>query len=310
MNEQRNRCFIGQNVYIAKLQKLVDVQRKIHVPISKSFESEYKLAESNKESITDQNVITHQVINGALTQMLKAGRHLPYAYGRLAFAKSCNITIRKLKEMVACVYAHPYLAAMVPNRVADPKDQDPEVNVHWFSYIDFAGESDNTVVTGKFCTVNGVPVVWGREKQSLVTTSVCESELVAANSTSKTGSQIVSAVESFGLINSDKIHEAGYTDSSGTLDISEGRTLNKRSRHIRIHELALRQKVHDYRRPGTFKLNKIDTPINPADGYTKPLDKQSLDRFCAHVDIVVLYDLIKKDDMKLELQKHENMMES
>ena len=68
--------------------------------------------------------------------------------------------------------------------------------------------------------------------------------------------------------------------------------------------------MHDYRRPGTFKLNKIDTSINPADGYTKPLDKQSLDRFCAHVDIVVLCDLIKKDDMKLVLQKYKNMMES
>ena len=147
-------------------------------------------------------------------------------------------------------------------------------NLAGFTDVDFAGDvNDCKSMTGWVFTFNGAPVSWASKKQSLVTCSSMEAELVAGSIASAEGIWLIRLRKDF---RHDFAPIPVFTDNQSFIAFTRNDVNSMRTKHIDTHYHYTCEQVIT----GTIKLHYIPTHENPADILTKPLSP------CKHVHLL------------------------
>ena len=160
-----------------------------------------------------------------------------------------------------------------------------EVNTKMFGYSDsdWAGDRlSRRSTTGWMLFIGKCLINWISQLQSLIAQSTAEAELIALN-------QIVNEViymqnfvkqSNLLLIASDGTEVFG--DNSASLSITRNPVLHKRTKHIEIPTLNVRQKQEE----GRVETLKVPTKENPADLLTKGLDRPTTEYHCYQIGLL------------------------
>ena len=138
-------------------------------------------------------------------------------------------------------------------------------NLAGFTDTDFAGDAnDRKSTTGWVFTFNGALISWASKKQSLVTRSSMEAELVAGSIASAEGVWLIRLGRDF---RHDFTPIPLFTDNQSFIAFTKGDANNTRTKHVDTHYHYTREQVN----AGVINLDYIPTANNPADILTKPL---------------------------------------
>ena len=138
-------------------------------------------------------------------------------------------------------------------------------NLAGFTDADFAGDvNGRKSTTGWVFTFNGAPISWASKKQSLVTRSSMEAELVAGSIATAEGIWLIRLGKDF---RHDFTPIPVFTDNQSFIAFTKNDVNSTRTKHIDTHYHYAREQVD----AGTIKLHYIPSLENPADILTKPL---------------------------------------
>ena len=173
---------------------------------------------------------------------------------------------------------------------------DPLVTCSLESYSDaaFADHSDRKSSNGFLFLLGGGPIDWKASKQSTVTTSTTEAELLGLSSTAK---ELVAWQRFFKhLPYPVKNTQLIYTDNRQTQRLlkEEEPLLTTKLRHVDIHQHWLREKVQQ----GDINVEWTNTISMKADGLTKPLSRQPFQRFVRQLNLVNIEHIIVQNAVK------------
>jgi hypothetical protein len=152
---------------------------------------------------------------------------------------------------------------------------------HFIIYVDSDWASDpvgRRSTTGLIFCLAGSPVFYASNKQSLVTLSSTESEYVALAEAGKEAIYIQALIKDLNIIKFDEplvIME----DNKGAIDLSRSPKFHSRTKHIDVRHHFIR----DHVAIKAFTVEKVDSPSNLADGFTKPLVGAAFAIFASHV---------------------------
>ena len=134
-----------------------------------------------------------------------------------------------------------------------------------YADADFAGDRDDRKsTTGWLFTFNGAPISWASKKQSTVSRSSMESELVAGSFATAEGIWLIRLARDF-RHNFTPIPL--FTDNQSAIAFSNNEAANNRTKHIDTHFHYTKEQMN----LGNISLRYIPTLDNPADILTKPL---------------------------------------
>ncbi|CCE34829.1 related to retrotransposon HobS hobase [Claviceps purpurea 20.1] len=128
---------------------------------------------------------------------------------------------------------------------------------------------------GYLITLFGGPVIWKATRQSTVTTSTTEAELLALQQTAKETMALQRLFKDI-KFNTEEDYII-HCDNRQTirLVLNESERINTRLRHVDIHGMWLKQEFNR----GSFMIDYLPTAEMPADGFTKALNRQMFERF-------------------------------
>jgi hypothetical protein len=141
-----------------------------------------------------------------------------------------------------------------------------------FADADYNNGTDGKSVTGFATFLNGQFVSGRSWRQSKVTESTAEAELVAANEAVRDGIWLKQLLESMNLFVQPVVL---YVDNKSTLQIASHPTSHRRTKHLEITLL----KIREYVESKEVELFYISSEENIADMFTKSLGKTKLDYF-------------------------------
>lgn len=145
----------------------------------------------------------------------------------------------------------------------------------------FADDWDSAKsTTGYIIFMAGSPVIWRSKLQSTVTTLTCEAEYAALFEATKDCAWIRTFLEEIDQMPPGSIPV--LEDNSGTIKWATTTGVSSGRRHVRVEYKYTVQKV----RQGNIDVKKIETKLNPADGFTKPLDSASFEDFVRRLGMV------------------------
>jgi hypothetical protein len=153
------------------------------------------------------------------------------------------------------------------------------------SYSDaaFADNIDRKSSDGYLFLLYGGAIDWKASKQSTVTTSSTEAELLALSRTAK---ELMAWRRFFNEISFtlDGGVKLIHVDNSQTIRLltKQEPLLTTKLRHVDIHQHWLRQEVQS----GNIDVDWVSTTNMKADGLTKPLPRQSFERFIRQLHLV------------------------
>ncbi len=145
----------------------------------------------------------------------------------------------------------------------------PEDWIVSFSDASFAS-TGSASHTGQTHFYNGRLVHWASSRQTLVSQSSCEAELIAALTTFNNATNLQLVAEEHHWLTQIRL----LVDNSAALSIITNRTTPLRSHHISIKAESLRNAVER----GVLSVPYVDTDCQRADGLTKALGPQTLRR--------------------------------
>ena len=126
--------------------------------------------------------------------------------------------------------------------------------------------------------INGGPITWTSHKQHCTSTSTSEAECVALSSCSQ-------EMESIRLVLA-KIGEVSKTiyvrnDNTGAEAWANSTRSMRRKKHIDVRYNYIRQCIAG----GHIATEHVDSPVNWADGFTKPLPREQFKAFVKNIGI-------------------------
>jgi len=142
-----------------------------------------------------------------------------------------------------------------------------------YADADWAGNQDpeRHSTTGYIIKMAGAPVCWRSVRQTAVSRSTTEAEYI---STSEAACELVWLNEMLtdaGLLTKDaaelRTELELKVDNKGAIDLANGESIGRRSKHIEVRHHILRDLV----KKGEIKLTHVESAENAADGLTKPL---------------------------------------
>lgn len=139
-----------------------------------------------------------------------------------------------------------------------------------FSDADFAGcSSTSRSTSGVLIKYAGAAITWLSRRQSLVSDSTCEAEIVAANLASKEIIWIQRLFQELVGLTEIPILQI---DNQAAIRIAENPELHQRTKHIQRKHLFIRDRI----KHGMLNVSHVDTTNQLADIFTKPLARPRL----------------------------------
>ncbi|KAG5461627.1 MAG: hypothetical protein BJ554DRAFT_6149 [Olpidium bornovanus] len=155
----------------------------------------------------------------------------------------------------------------------EPQDANRELAV--YCVADWAGCHQTRASTlGMVILYNGSPISWWSARQKCIATSSFETEFVSG----LMAAQEVRLIRSILMeIDETAIKEVTkmYIDNNGAMELAKNDKTSKKSKHIDIRYHHLRQCVTDKE----IAVERVASVENPADMFTKPLDKVKFAKF-------------------------------
>jgi hypothetical protein len=131
---------------------------------------------------------------------------------------------------------------------------------------DFTKDLDQLRSTSGFLfTLNNAAIIWGSKLQSVIATSTCEAELIAASAATREALWLRKLCRDYGLSVSDPA--TILCDNQSTIAMMKNPVISNRTKHIDIQHLFACERVQR----GEVKFVYINTSDNAADAFTKPL---------------------------------------
>lgn len=183
------------------------------------------------------------------------------------------------------------LCLVFGNPSQQPHDEDSP-DMITASDASFARDAyDRKSVQGFVIKLFGGPILWKSSKQQTVTTSSTEAELLAISNCAKELYAINRLFKGIRLQIPNIMHI--YCDNTQTIRLLTAETpqLQTRLRHVDIHHHWLRQEVQN----GNIAITHLPAQHMLADGFTKPLPKQKLQRFVQQLGLATLDPTITND---------------
>jgi hypothetical protein len=151
------------------------------------------------------------------------------------------------------------------------------VDISCYVDADWAGCAETRrSTTGYILYVCGAPLSFYSKRQKSVTVSSTEAEVYALSEALSEVQNIQQMVSEFTPVERPIIvHE----DNKGAITISENRVYNKKSKHIPMHNLRIRELVEN----GDVKISYTPSSENVADLFTKPLAEVKFSMFASAV---------------------------
>lgn len=142
------------------------------------------------------------------------------------------------------------------------------------SDADWAGDvKDRKSTTGYVCFMGNSPIIWSSTKQKCVAGSTMHAEYVALSDASKEMLYLLNLASSITEISVPAIM---YCDNTAAQTIAEGKSgpVTKGAKHIDIRYHIVKEIVTS----GKIQLKRIESSMNTADIFTKPLPVDSFNR--------------------------------
>ena len=142
-------------------------------------------------------------------------------------------------------------------------------------YVDSShgtGTPDLRPVAGHVILVHGGPVTWTSKTQQLTSTSSTESEYRALSSSVKDAIWMQQILTCFDVVLRPFPLKS---DNMGAIKAAKNHTTTKHTKHIELHVQFLRERVQR----GEVDITHIPGTDNPADLFTKPLQRCKLEEF-------------------------------
>lgn len=160
------------------------------------------------------------------------------------------------------------------------KHSEPKFTLTAYSDADNGKGYDRKSISGSVITIAGGAIKWSAEKRRLITVSTSESEYVAANLTRRNCLFLRDIMQELGYTHDEPIPL--FMDSDGAICLTKNPENMRATLHIDKIYHWIRQHVEE----GTFSPDSIPGTENPADLFTKSLDKSSFDRHKANIGII------------------------
>jgi len=140
-----------------------------------------------------------------------------------------------------------------------------------YSVSDLAGDVDSRKSTsGSLFFLGGSPVTWQSQKQTIVAISSCESEYVAAATTTCQGIWLARLLSEFS--SSDAKPFVLRVDNQSAIALAKNPVFHDRSKHIELKYHFIREAVETKK----LELEFVPTEFQLADMLTKPLGRVRL----------------------------------
>lgn len=154
------------------------------------------------------------------------------------------------------------------------------LNLTCYTDSDFAANRDDRVsMSGMLIFTDEVPISWRTTKQKCVSLSTMEAEYVSMAEAAKELlwiGNVLKECEIFGLnISETKI----FCDNQAAINFSNSPVENHRTKHIDVRFHFLRNLIFDK----VFEIQYVNTKLNKADCFTKPLSKEAVHTFCNQI---------------------------
>ena len=154
-----------------------------------------------------------------------------------------------------------------------------DAEVNGFVDSDYAGCIDTRrSLTGYVFTIRGGCVSWKSNLQKVVALSSTEAEYMAATEAIKEAIWLKGLAKEFGF-NSENV--TVHCDNQSALHLMKNPILHERSKHIDIKMHFIRDIISDQ----TVQVMKIHTDHNPADMFTKPVNRAKFNYCLELLDI-------------------------
>jgi hypothetical protein len=243
-----------------------------------------KLTEFGLENATGRNVPTFPVLT--LPHPPERGNLFQHLVGSLQFAASQTrpdiaFSVGALARFNTNNNTTHYVAAKGVMRYLKEtqhhgllyKGKNAKMELEVFVDSDFAGDPiDRKSVTGYVIKLAGAPIAWKSQKQTMVTTSTSEAELVALSTVSKNVTWLTLLLKEIGLpVKSPVIIHGDNQQSIGSA-VANGVT--PRSKHIDVKYFAVREQIE----LGHQQMDYVPSNLNQADPFTKHLPYQDFKR--------------------------------
>lgn len=152
------------------------------------------------------------------------------------------------------------------------------LNIKCYSDADFAANRDDRIsLGGLILFVDDAPILWRTFKQNCVSLSTLEAEYVSLTEASKELVWVIRILNEFKDAKILNINFEGllYCDNQAAINFSKSTIENHRTKHIDIKYHFIRGLVLE----NLFSLKYVNTKLNLADLFTKPLPKTGLKAF-------------------------------
>ena len=167
-----------------------------------------------------------------------------------------------------------YIAGTVNNSIMYKTDSVRGI-LQCYSDSDFGGcKTTGRSTSGVVMMYAGGIISWLSQRQATVATSTTEAEIIAATEAVKEVIWLQRLFESLQITL--KHVPVLQVDNSAAVKLAQNPEFHRRTKHIDLKNLFIREKVTD----GTVDITQISTADQVADMMTKPLDKSRLKYLC------------------------------
>lgn len=147
------------------------------------------------------------------------------------------------------------------------------INLRGYCDSDWGGDLETRKsTTGFVFTIAGGAVSWMSRRQTMVALSTAEAEYVAACEAVMEAAGERNILQE--MLQNYKINVSIGIDNQSALIMATNPTYSRRTRHVELRWHYVREQV----KSGMVSLYKVKGDENPADAFTKPLDKHRLQR--------------------------------
>ncbi len=161
------------------------------------------------------------------------------------------------------------------------KDDD-EIQLRQYSDASFATGTNGRSISGRITLLNGTPITWQSKQQTMVATSTCHSEYIAAYEATLQALPIQDQLQEILTPLSVSVPSPLLcVDNTAAITSANKGILTRQNRHFLTKYYWLHEQVDE----GNITVKYVNTKEQLADSLTKPAIRSVLDTFCKDIQL-------------------------